>query len=120
MSYIQINIGGKDRGLKFNQLALEILAKYNDNQTTTAFIYAMIYGGLKGNSYVKHEEPDYTFENVCDWVDNLVDKDSKILEISNVLTSTNMWQEMLKKNKEIEEQEEEEKKKVSKSNATKI
>lgn len=120
MSFIQINIGGKDRGLKFNQLALELLAKYNDTQTTSAFVYAMIYGGLRGASYVKHEEPDYTFENVCDWVDNLADKDTKILEVTNVMTSTNMWQELLKKNKEIEEATEEEKKKVSKSNATKI
>lgn len=114
MSYIQINIGGKERGLKFNQLAIELMSQYNDSNTTTGFIYAMIYSGLRGASYVKREEPDYTFENVCDWIDNLENKDKIINDVSAVLTETQIWKTLVKKGEEVVE---EEKKKASESNA---
>lgn len=95
MSYLQIEIGGKLRGLKFNQLAIEILSTFNDTNTSSAFMYAMVYGGLRGNSYVKREEPDYTFENVCDWCDDLENKDETILLISQTLTETQIWKNLV-------------------------
>jgi hypothetical protein len=95
MSYLQIEIGGKLRGLKFNQLAIEILSTFNDTNTSSAFMYAMVYGGLRGNSYVKREEPDYTFENVCDWCDVLENKDDTILLISQTLTETQIWKTLV-------------------------
>lgn len=116
MSYIQIEIGGKQRGLKFNQLAIEVIAKYNKSETQTAFIYAMIYGGLMGNSYVKQEEPDYTFEQVCDWIDAMQNKNDVIANITTVMTDTQIWKDLLKSGQEIEEG----KKKVLESSATTI
>jgi hypothetical protein len=117
MSYLQIEIGGKQRGLKYNQLAIEVMATYNDTETASAFMYALIYGGLRGNSYVKREEPDYTFEDVCDWVDNLKNKNEIILEATNKLTETQLFKDLVKDNgNEVEEV----KKKVSKSKHTKI
>lgn len=71
MSYIQIELGGKLRGLKFNQLAIEIAAEYRAGDSSAVIGYAVVYGGLRGNSYVKREEPDYTFENVTDWLDEI-------------------------------------------------
>ena len=114
MSYIKITIGGKERGLKFNQLAIELMSQYNDSNTTTGFVYALFYAGLRGNSYVKREEPDYTFENVCDWVDVLENKEKVINDVSAVLTETEVWKTLVKKGDEINE---EEKKKVSESSA---
>jgi len=72
MSYIQIEIGGKLRGLKFNQMAAVIIGQKVDidNYQATAG-YAMIWVGLKANCYVKGEEADFTFEQVCDWVDEV-------------------------------------------------
>lgn len=105
MSYLQIEIGGKQRGLKFNQLAIEIMSQYNDTGTNTGFMYAMIYGGLRGNSYVKREEPDYTFENVCDWVDELKDKENVIVEVTNKLQETQIWKDLVDKGKEVAEAE---------------
>jgi hypothetical protein len=58
-------------------------------------MYAMVYGGLRGNSYVKREEPDYTFENVCDWCDDLENKDETILLISQTLTETQIWKNLV-------------------------
>jgi hypothetical protein len=72
MSYCKINIGGKERGLKFNQMAIMIYARKVDNEDQLATAgYALIYAGLKANAYTKGEECDFTFEQVCDWVDEL-------------------------------------------------
>lgn len=116
MSYLQIKIGGKLRGLKFNQLAIEVISQYNNSGTNTGFVYAMIYGGLRGNSYVKNEEPDYTFENVCDWIDELENKNEVITLVSNTMTETQIWKSLVKEGTELQEDG---KKKVSKSNVLK-
>jgi len=108
MSYLQINIGGKERGLKFNQLAIETIAKYNDAETISGLLYAMIYGGLKANAYVKREEPDFTFEQVCDWVDELENKEEISDNISRCVMETQSWKN-LTKSAETENVEEEKK-----------
>ena len=72
MSYIQINIGGKLRGLKFNKAAMIILSQkvdYNNYAATSN--YALIYAGLKANNFLNEVEDDFTFEQVCDWADEL-------------------------------------------------
>lgn len=97
MSYLQIELGGKLRGLKFNQLAIEILGTHGDAKTTTGFVYAMVYAGLRGNSYVKLEEPDYTFEQVCDWVDSIKNKEKVISDITTAMTSTQSWKDLAEK-----------------------
>ena len=73
MSYIQVEFLGKLRGLKFNQAALVEVQLKNGNNTTNAvqYYYAVIWGGLIGNCIVKCEEPDFTYEQVCDAVDKL-------------------------------------------------
>jgi hypothetical protein len=105
MSYIQIEIGGKLRGLKFNQLAIEIISQYNDSQTQSGFLYSMVYGGLRGNSYVKREEPDYSFEDVCDWIDNMENKEQAVIEVTNAMTESQIWKEVVKKGQETSEEE---------------
>lgn len=103
MSYLQIEIGGQTRGLKFNQLAIEIMALHNDTETTSGFIYACIYGGLKGNAYVKREEFTHTFEEVCDWVDTMPNKTETMELVSKTLNETQVWQDLVKKGQEIED-----------------
>ena len=106
MSYIQIEIGGKLRGLKFNQYAVITMAKFADldNYEATAG-YAMVYGGLKANCYVKREEPDFSFEQVCDWVDLLKPDDlvkvyevfSEIQAYKNLITTGEKEEKITKK-----------------------
>lgn len=117
MSYIQIEIGGKLRGLKFNQLALEVVSTHS-GETTTGFMYALIYGGLKGNSYVKREEPDYSFEDVCDWVDAMhrETKTKTIEEVTKVMTETQIYKDLIQTGEDIQETD---KKKVLKKSALK-
>jgi hypothetical protein len=71
MSYLRVTLGGVERGLKFNQAAVEQFSKYYDYSTTTSAVYATFYAGLVGNAIVKREEQDFTFEQVCEWVDEL-------------------------------------------------
>lgn len=101
MSYIQVEIGGKLRGLKFNQLALEEFSKKLPNTgvdiPSTMLVYAEVWGGLTGCSYVKSEEIDYTFEDVCDWVDELfaTDQSEVIQKIDDTLSSTQVYKRLL-------------------------
>lgn len=94
MSYIKINIGGSDRGLKFNQGALitfqNTVDKENVNATTP---YALIWAGLKANAYVKREEMEFTFEQVCDWVDEM--NDETLLEVIKCFQETQAFKDTL-------------------------
>lgn len=80
MSYCKVLMGGVERGLKFNNLAMLIMAEKTSkdypNQTAG---YAMVYGGLRGCSYAKGEEPEYTFEQVVDWVDQMTIEQSGVI-----------------------------------------
>lgn len=96
MSYIQIEIGGKIRGLKFNQMAVVILAQKADHQNFAATgNYAMIYGGLCANLYVKGEEKDFTFEEVCDWVDALPQE--TLTAVDNCLQEAESYKRLIEK-----------------------
>lgn len=115
MSYIQINIGGKNRGLKFNQLAFVTFTQYVDTKNYLATAaYAMIYAGLMANCYVKREEPDFDFPTVCEWVDELYNTDPSIItKVDAVFSTTHQFLNLIDKTKEVlKEQTEEEKKNI--------
>ena len=95
MSYIQITLGGEIRGLKFNQLALEVIGGLTDFSNNTSTVYATIYGGLRGNSYVKQQEVDYTFEEVFDWVDEA--DEAELKAACDVLAETTVWKKALER-----------------------
>lgn len=75
--YCQLELLGKVRGLKFGMLAAEqIMVKLAKLSIETGGIYTsamiseVIYWGLYNNCHVKREDPDFTFEQVVDWVDD--------------------------------------------------
>jgi len=75
--YIQADVLGRKRGLKFGMPACRhiMLEAHNLNAkigetVDVVLIPVVIYWGLWNNCYVKREEPDFTFEEVCDWVDD--------------------------------------------------
>lgn len=76
MNYIQVELGGQLRGWKVNQMTIEIWSKLlNQDAFNSSSNYGAVYGGLVANCEAKRIEPDFTFEQVCDWVDelNLID-----------------------------------------------
>ncbi len=75
--YIQADILGRTRGLKFGMLAVQRIGMemqklgkvFGDNSIDLAAVPVIIYWGLFNNCYIKREDPDFTFEQVSDFVD---------------------------------------------------
>lgn len=103
MSYIKINLGGVERGLKFNIYGIEKMTEKMRGKSVMAFAYAMIWGGLQGNSYAKEEEPEYTFDQVIDWTDDLPgdEKNKTIEDVTRVLMSTQGYKDLIKRGAEV-------------------
>jgi hypothetical protein len=79
--YIKVDILGKSRGLKFaapacKQIFLKAkkLQKQLGTEIDAELVPVVIYWGLWNNCFNKNEDPDFTFEDVCDWVDANLDK----------------------------------------------
>lgn len=97
MNYIKINLGGKDRGLKFNNYGIEKLSEKMSGNSAIAFTYAMIWGGLIGNSFAKEEDVDYSFSDVIDWID-AIPKDEKVTiieSVTKVLTESQNYKDLI-------------------------
>jgi hypothetical protein len=118
MSYIKILFpDGKERGLKFNQGALIMFQEKVDAKNYAATTgYALVYAGLMANAYVKSEEVDFTFENVCDWVDEL--KSEIVLSVINCFKETQIYKNLLPENKD--EDKKKLKQKTTKKSALKL
>ena len=70
---ITLQIGGKQRTLKFNMRAVEAFGEIkNAGTSVVSSSVNLIYAGLVGACYVKQEEPDFTFEDVSEWVEDLI------------------------------------------------
>lgn len=100
MSYIEIEIGGKVRGLKFTKYAMLLINQKADikNWAATAN-YAMVYAGLAANNYHKEVENDFTFEDVCDWVDDL--DSATIVKVDTALQNANAYKATIEASKVV-------------------
>ena len=85
IGYTQATILGKVRGLKFGSLAAEnitmelvALGAATGGNYSTAMMSVIIYWGLYNNAWGKREEIDFTFEQVCDWVDDNAGNDALV------------------------------------------
>ncbi len=84
--YIQLELGGRKRGVKFGNYALMEYSRLNntgvvefDEQNPIKLCADLLYCGLKNNCFVKKEEEDFTYEDVVMWVDDMpMDKISEI------------------------------------------
>ena len=75
MAYLQIDIGGRPRGLKFSQgthiLVQDKIETFDTGDVKAFGGYAVVWAALKANCIVKGEPVDFTFEQVCEWCDAL-------------------------------------------------
>jgi hypothetical protein len=76
--YIQLELGGKKRGIKFGNYALIEYSKLTGggvvevNEVNPLKLCAdLIYCGLKNNCYIKKEKEDFTHDDVILWVDDI-------------------------------------------------
>lgn len=91
--YIQLELGGKKRGVKFGNYALMEYSKLNNtgvvefNDDNEIKLCAdLLYCGLKNNCYIKREIQDFTYEDVMLWVDEMPME--QITEITKVFEET--------------------------------
>lgn len=99
MSYIKIG----EHGFKFNELAIRKFSEIvlqdmalglTEDEIKASSVYAMLWGGLHGNAYVKREPMTMTFEQVCDLAESMSKEDLK--SISAVFTETQSYKDLLK------------------------
>jgi len=72
--YINLELGGKSRGIKFgNRALLSLMSKYDFKTLAFSFdlIADLIYFGLLNNCLVKKEDPDFTIDDVLVWADDI-------------------------------------------------
>jgi len=108
MNKIKIEIGGKERTLKFNMLFLEEFEKKRkDSQGEVSNTACMIYAAIKANCELTDVQMDCTFEDCYDWseemlLNNDLSKVEKILEAYQQSTVYKFTQEALKKKEATE------------------
>lgn len=85
--YIQLELGGKKRGVKFGNYALIEYSKLTGagvveitEQNPIKLCADIVYCGLKNNCFIKKEIEDFTYDDVIIWVD-----DMDINEITNIV-----------------------------------
>lgn len=99
MSYIQLNIGGKERGLKYNQMAIleigqrALTSKYEPGtlQHDMYSIVCILFAGLRGNAYAKDSVEDFTFEDCTEWIDLMAEGDKE--KMVEALTASEKYKE---------------------------
>lgn len=82
VNYLQIEIGGKLRGLKFNTLTV---SQFNKKVIPDDYIgssaYSLIWAALFSNCYSKGVEVDFTFEEVQDWTEKMNAEDLQKVQV---------------------------------------
>lgn len=103
--YIQLELGGKKRGVKIGNYALMEYSKITgtgvlefDNENPIKLCTDLIYCGLKNNAYIKKELVDFTMDDVLVWVD-----DMPIEQINDVI---NLFHESIKISESVKEMQE--------------
>lgn len=76
--YIQLELGGKKRGVKFGNYALMEYSKLNntgvvefDESNPIKLCADLVFCGLKNNCFVKKEIEDFTYDDVVLWIDDM-------------------------------------------------
>ncbi len=86
--YVQMDILGRRRGLKFGMLAVHRITMDAQKLGATlgesidyALVPVILYWGLFNNAYIKREDPDFAFEDVVEWVDEHINEPEQFTEV---------------------------------------
>src|SRR3954467_9280312 len=96
--YTEITINGRKAGLKFNMYAIEQFETIKGRNGNIKNFTTIIYAGILGNAYVKQIEPQFTFEEVSDWVEDLVlngDTDGELNRVSEIFTNSQVLKTLI-------------------------
>jgi hypothetical protein len=94
---MQVDIFGRKRGLKFGTIAIRQITLYSEKNGKAlgetldlALIPIIVYWGLFNNCYIKQEDPDFTFEDVVEFVEDNMDKPDVFSEIVKCLWTSKL------------------------------
>lgn len=94
---MQADILGRKRGIKFGTIALRQITLYSEKNGKTlgesldlALIPIIVYWGLFNNCYIKQEDPDFTFEDVVNFVDDNIGTPEIFTDIVKCLYSSKL------------------------------
>jgi hypothetical protein len=95
--YMQAEILGRKRGIKFGTIALRQITLYSEKNGKAlgesldlALIPIIVYWGLFNNCYIKQEDPDFTFEDVVNFVDENIGTPEIFTDIVKCLYSSKL------------------------------
>ena len=95
--YIQADILGRVRGIKFGMLALQQISMESQRlgsvlgqSVDLAMVPVIVYWGLYNNCYIKREDPDFTFEDVVNFDDEHVSEPERFTPIVQCLYSSKL------------------------------
>ena len=95
--YMQADILGRKRGLKFGTIAIRQITLYSEKNGKAlgetldlALIPIIVYWGLFNNCYIKQEDPDFTFEDVVEFVDDNISTPEIFTDIVKCLYSSKL------------------------------
>jgi hypothetical protein len=114
--YTEITINGRKAGLKFNMYAIEQFETIKGRNGNIKNFTTIIYAGILGNAYVKQIEPQFTFEEVSDWVEYLVlngDPGGELNRVSEIFTNSQVLRTLIDKANKNGEPAEEQKKTIA-------
>jgi hypothetical protein len=90
--YIEIEILGRKRGLKFGALAFEkiggalaFVEQAGDGFYNLKFIVDIVHAGLLNNCYRKNELPDFKYEDVFDFIEDNAGDESFVASLTDVM-----------------------------------
>jgi hypothetical protein len=110
MNKLVIELGGKERTLKFNNIFLrEYQKKQKEDTDEIMQISLMIWAGMKAYSEVSETPLTATFEDACDWGEDMIlNNDTDTMnKILNAFQESNVYkagQEVKKKMEETSQQ----------------
>ena len=95
--YMQAEILGRKRGIKFGTIAIRQITLYSEKNGKAlgetldlALIPIIVYWGLFNNCYIKQEDPDFTFEDVVEFVDDNISTPEIFTDIVKCLYSSKL------------------------------
>lgn len=94
---MKADILGRKRGIKFGTIAIRQITLYSEKNGKAlgetldlALIPIIVYWGLFNNCYIKQEDPDFTFEDVVEFVDDNISKPEIFTDIVKCLYSSKL------------------------------
>src|SRR6478609_9736665 len=104
MNKLIIELGGKERTLKFNNIfAREFEKKKLEYDDDVSNLSAMLYAGIKAYSVVSETKMEESFEECCDIAEDvMLNSPDKIMEILTAFQESNFYKAAEDVKKKIE------------------